>query len=72
MNLYNLQGFACCLCRITTESASVPEAETVNSVTDTSLTPEESAADQPKPRPLSPYTMWEKDREAFWKCVLCY
>nr|VDD45836.1 unnamed protein product [Brassica oleracea] len=44
---------------ITTESASVPEAETVNSVTDTSLTPEESAADQPKPRPLSPYTMYE-------------
>ncbi|XP_009145844.1 protein TIC 62, chloroplastic [Brassica rapa] len=44
---------------ITTESASVPETETVNSVTDTSLTPEESAADQPKPRPLSPYTMYE-------------
>ncbi|CAN7000526.1 unnamed protein product [Brassica rapa subsp. trilocularis] len=43
----------------TTESASVPEAETVDSVTDTSLTPEESAADQPKPRPLSPYTMYE-------------
>ncbi|KAF8048321.1 hypothetical protein N665_2562s0003 [Sinapis alba] len=43
----------------TTESASVPEAETVNNVTDTSLTPEESAADQPKPRPLSPYTMYE-------------
>ncbi|CAH8342015.1 unnamed protein product [Eruca vesicaria subsp. sativa] len=43
----------------TTESASVPEAEVVNNVTDTSLTPEEIAADQPKPRPLSPYTMYE-------------
>ncbi|KAF8085031.1 hypothetical protein N665_0685s0023 [Sinapis alba] len=43
----------------TTESASAPEAETVNNVTDTSLTPEESAAEQPKPRPLSPYTMYE-------------
>ncbi|KAG2306194.1 hypothetical protein Bca52824_025942 [Brassica carinata] len=43
----------------TTETASVPEAETVINVTDTSLTPEENEADQPKPRPLSPYTMYE-------------
>ncbi|KAJ0264428.1 Protein TIC 62 [Hirschfeldia incana] len=43
----------------TTESASVPEAATVNNVTDTSLTPEENAVDKPKPRPLSPYTMYE-------------
>ncbi|KAL0743531.1 hypothetical protein Bca4012_085044 [Brassica carinata] len=43
----------------TTESASVPQAETVINVTDTSLTAEENEADQPKPRPLSPYTMYE-------------
>uniref|UniRef100_A0A1J3GVN7 Protein TIC 62, chloroplastic n=1 Tax=Noccaea caerulescens TaxID=107243 RepID=A0A1J3GVN7_NOCCA len=43
----------------TTQSSSVPEAATVSNVTDTSLTSEDNAADQPKPRPLSPYTMYE-------------
>ncbi|CAH2053351.1 unnamed protein product [Thlaspi arvense] len=43
----------------TTPPSSVPEAETVNNVTDTSLTSEDNAADKPKPRPLSPYTMYE-------------
>ncbi|VVA98158.1 unnamed protein product [Arabis nemorensis] len=38
---------------------SVTEAATVNNVTDTSLTSEDNTADQPKPRPLSPYTMYE-------------
>ncbi|CAA7053010.1 unnamed protein product [Microthlaspi erraticum] len=43
----------------TTQSSSVPEAEIVSNGTDTSLTSEDSAADLPKPRPLSPYTMYE-------------
>lgn len=51
------QVFACCLFRNTTPSSSVQEAATVNNVTDTSLTSEDNTADQPKPRPLSPYTM---------------
>ncbi|ESQ48005.1 hypothetical protein EUTSA_v10020309mg [Eutrema salsugineum] len=38
---------------------SVSEAATVNNVTDTSVTSEDNATDQPKPRPLSPYTMYE-------------
>lgn len=42
-----------------TESASVPEAETVDNVTESPLPQEENAAVQPKPRPLSPYTMYE-------------
>ncbi|KFK39221.1 hypothetical protein AALP_AA3G215400 [Arabis alpina] len=44
----------------TTPSSIVPEAATtVNNVTDTSLTSEDNTADQPKRRPLSPYTMYE-------------
>ncbi|KAL1208729.1 Protein TIC 62 [Cardamine amara subsp. amara] len=42
----------------TTPSSSVPEPATVNNVTDTSLISEDNVA-KPKPRPLSPYTMYE-------------